>query len=133
METVSFIHTEDGTDLILAFAIADEEAPGEIISLTLLRTPELEFIFEPEERGVTVSREDIPESERDLLRSIRWKGDSVQIATADGRRYALDCHRLATEDVREAKRILERMHFDDAFEIDLAEADDTDEDSTFLA
>ena len=37
-DIVSFLTLQDGVDLIVSFAIADEE-PGEIISLILVRTP----------------------------------------------------------------------------------------------
>ena len=54
-EVVAFITIEEGDDLIVSFAIADEE-PGEIVSLTLLRTPTYEFILPTDERGVSVWR-----------------------------------------------------------------------------
>jgi hypothetical protein len=38
METVDFITLESGDDLIVSFAIGGEY-PGDVISLTLLRTP----------------------------------------------------------------------------------------------
>ena len=49
-EVVAFITIEEGDDLIVSFAIADEE-PGEIVSLTLLRTPKYEFILPTDERS----------------------------------------------------------------------------------
>ena len=54
-EVVAFITIEEGDDLIVSFAIADEE-PGEIVSLTLFRTPKYEFILPTDERGVSVSQ-----------------------------------------------------------------------------
>jgi hypothetical protein len=41
METVAFISTENGDDLIVSFAVIDPADPTEIESLTLLRTPML--------------------------------------------------------------------------------------------
>ena len=38
METVNFITTEIGDDLIVSFAVAGDD-PVDVISLTLLRTP----------------------------------------------------------------------------------------------
>ena len=54
MERVDFITAESGDDLIVSFAIRLAE-PGEIRSLTLLRTPKYEFLLDESERGVQVS------------------------------------------------------------------------------
>jgi hypothetical protein len=71
LDIVSFITVQQGDDLIVSFAIADEE-PGEIVSLILLRTPKYEFILPADERGVSVSHESFPEDDdRDRLRRIR--------------------------------------------------------------
>jgi hypothetical protein len=118
METVDFITTESGDDLIVSFAIAGG-CPGDVISLTLLRTPKYEFILDPGERGVNISREDILESEEDMLESIRWEGAIVRIATADGRRYELDVRRVEREEAREAKRILGTMNADHSFRMEI--------------
>ena len=53
-EVVAFITIEEGDDLIVSFAIADEEL-GEIVSLTLLRTPKYEFILR-RTRGASACR-----------------------------------------------------------------------------
>jgi len=118
METVGFITTESGDDLIVSFAIVGS-GPGDVISLTLLRTPKYEFILDPGERGVNVSREDIPGSGSDMLESIRWKGAVVRIATADGRRYKLDVRRVESEETQEAKRILGTMNADHSFRMEI--------------
>ena len=55
MHRVDFITTERGDDLIVSFAIVAGDFPGDILSLTLLRTPKYEFILDPDERGVSVS------------------------------------------------------------------------------
>src|SRR3970040_1213533 len=55
-QTVSFITTEDSDDLIVSFALADDE-PGEIVTLMLLRTPKYESLLPEDERGVSVSHE----------------------------------------------------------------------------
>ena len=78
MERVAFITTEEGDDLIVSFAIEDEE-PGEVKSLILMRTPKYEFVFYDHERGVNVSHEDFPERGDELLRRIRLSSDVVTI------------------------------------------------------
>jgi hypothetical protein len=55
-EAVSFITTEDSDDLIVSFALEDDE-PGEVVSLILLRTPKYESLLPENERGVSVSHE----------------------------------------------------------------------------
>ena len=44
-ETVVFITTEFGDDLVLSFAVVGLEDPSTVESLTLLRTPKFEFIL----------------------------------------------------------------------------------------
>ncbi len=53
MYPVNFITTQQGDDLIVSFAVAGN-FPGDVLSLTLLRTPKYEFILDPDERGVTI-------------------------------------------------------------------------------
>ena len=55
MHRVNFITTEQKDDLIASFAVAAGDFPGDILSLTLLRTPKYEFVLGPDERGVSVS------------------------------------------------------------------------------
>lgn len=62
--------SEDQDDLIVSFAISDEEDPTGVVSLILLRTPQYEFVFEVYERGVKVSHEAWPERKHDLLERV---------------------------------------------------------------
>jgi hypothetical protein len=118
METVEFITTESGDDLIVSFAIAGRTDPVDVISLTLLRTPKFEFILEPEERGFSISHEDILDDE-DMLESIRWEGTTVRIVTRAGRRYVLDVRRVSDDDARQAKEVLAAMNADHAFKMEI--------------
>jgi hypothetical protein len=118
-EVVAFITIEEGDDLIVSFAIADEE-PGEIVSLTLLRTPKYEFILPTEETGVSVSHESFPEEEeRDRLHRIRVAPPVVTIETTSTR-YELDVSKVDRGELRSAQRVLERMNFDESFVLELA-------------
>jgi hypothetical protein len=123
METVEFITTESGDDLIVSFAIAGRADPVDVVSLTLLRTPKYEFILEPDERGVSISHEDMLDDE-DMLESIRWEGTTVRIATRAGRRYVLDVRRVSDEDARQAKEILAAMNADHAFKLEVVGQED---------
>jgi hypothetical protein len=120
METVNFITTEIGDDLIVSFAVAGDD-PVDVISLTLLRTPKFEFILDSDERGVNISRDDIPEWEQDMLASVHWAGTNVRIGTRFGRHYTLDVRRVSDDEVQQAKQILRRMNVDHAFKLALSE------------
>ena len=81
LDVVSFVTLQDGDDLIVSFAIADEE-PDEIVSLILLRTPNYEPLLPADERGVSVSHESFPEEDdRDRLRRLTMSGSVATIET----------------------------------------------------
>ena len=105
LDVVSFITVEEGDDLIVSFAIADEE-PDEIVSLILLRTPKYEGILPADERGVSVSHESFPDDDdEDRLRRVSVAGSVVRIETT-GARYDLDVSRVDPHELRAARRIL---------------------------
>ena len=74
MYRVNFITTEQKDDLIVSFAVAAGDFPGDILSLTLLRTPKYEFILGPDEQGVSVSWEE-DEDESELLLAVERSRD----------------------------------------------------------
>jgi len=115
MEQVAFITTESGDDLIVAFAIS-RVGPGEIRTLSLIRTPKYEFILDDSERGVSVSDEDRAEDDNDLLEEIEFRGDEVRILSRNTD-YQLDCGRVDGEELEDAKKILRAMNFDSRFRI----------------
>jgi len=115
MEYVSFITVEDGTDLIVSFAVLCEDV-DDVKSLMLLRTPEFEFPLEDHERGVSVSYEDFPDGEGDLLEAIEFEGHEVRIVTRY-HRYQLDVYRVDEEELAEAKQVLRKMNFDNRFRL----------------
>jgi len=118
-EVVEFITIEKGDDLVVSFAITAKE-PGEVVSLTLVRTPKFEFALPTEERGVVVSHESFPQDDdRDLLQRIKVAPPIVSIATAR-KRYELDVSKVDPRELRSAQRVLERMNFDDRFVLRLA-------------
>jgi len=112
MERVAFITTEGGDDLIVSFTLSQAES-GEIRSLILLRTPKYELLLDQSERGVSFSDEAFWEEE-DWLRSIEMSGEVVHLRTTM-REYALDVRGVDERELKEAKRILRKMNFDDAF------------------
>lgn len=116
-ELVSFISTETGEDLIVAYAIATAE-PDEVVSLILQRTPRFEMLLPPEERGVSVSHEAQPEIERELATRITVKGPNVDIETT-GRVYQLDLTNVEDDEVADARKVLRRMHQRGGFRLEL--------------
>jgi hypothetical protein len=107
-ELVSFITVEDDDDLIVAYALALEEA-GDIASLILQHAPRYEMLLPREERGVSVSHELHPGEDRLLAQRIVVAGPHVDIDTT-GRAYRLDLSEVDAEEAGEAQRILRRMH-----------------------
>jgi hypothetical protein len=116
MKLASFIHTEDGDDLIVAFAITGDEPtdPEGVKSLTLIRTPKYESLLPDDERGVTVSYDDFPDDEYDLLTGIVLENQCFSIRTQI-HEYTVNVQDVDKKEIKEAIRILKKMRFDDKF------------------
>ena len=110
MYRVNFITTEQKDDLIVSFAVAAGDFPGDILSLTLLRTPKYEFILGPDERGVSVSWEE-DEDEQELLLEIKYSGDTVKLNTTT-REFTLDVSHVDDDDLNRMRKVLHKMNFD---------------------
>ena len=115
MYSVNFITTEKGDDLIVSFAIDASDFPGDILSLTLLRTPKYEFILYPDERGVSVSWEK-DEDESELLTAIERAKDVVKLRTTR-REFTLDVSRVNDGDLSRMRKVLHKMNFDRAIQL----------------
>ena len=113
MERVNFITTESGDDLIVSFA-AGRADPGEIRSVTVMRTPKYEFVLDDSERGASVSDEDRHEDDADLLKEVEFRGNEVWIVSQNAE-YQFDCRKVDPEEVEDAKKILRAMNFDTRF------------------
>jgi len=122
METAAFISSETGTDLIVSFAIPQDE-PRDIVSLTLIRTPKYESLLAPANREVNISRDDVVETDNDMLRALRWEDGTVTMSTSEGRRYKIDVRDVENDEILEAQRILREMNVDGSFELDIIESD----------
>ena len=113
MEKASFMTNEDGTDLIVSFAIpAGEE--GDVKSLILLRAPQYEFALEETERGVMVSHDDFPDEGDALLEEIKITGEVATIVTGS-RTYTVGIGGINKKEIEKAKKILKKMNFDERF------------------
>jgi hypothetical protein len=110
MQRVNFITTERGDDLIVSFAVAAGDFPGDILSLTLLRTPKYESILDPDERGVSVSWEE-DEDENELLLAMERSGDVVKLNTTR-REFIIDVSHVDDDDLSRMSKVLQKMNFD---------------------
>ena len=119
MERVTFITTETGDDLMLCFAVQHPDDPAEIESLTLTRTPETEFIFEEEERGVKVSFErDEDEDQCDTLQKFDYaKSEGVVRIKTNFVEYELDVRKVDADELKDMRKILKKMNFDEKFQV----------------
>jgi len=115
MHRVNFITTEKGDDLIVSFAVATGDFPGDILSLTLLRTPKYEFILDPDERGVSVSWEG-DEGESELLLAVECSKDVVKLNTTR-RELTLDVSHVDDDDLSRMRNVLHKMNFDRAIKL----------------
>jgi len=115
MHRVNFITTEQGDDLIVSFAVAAGDFPGDILSLTLLRTPKYEFILDPDERGVSVSWEE-DEDESELLLGVEQSGNKVKLNTTR-REFILDVSRVDGDDLSRMRKVLQKLNFDNVIKL----------------
>ena len=115
MHRVNFITTEKGDDLIVSFAVATGDFPGDILSLTLLRTPKYEFILNPDEQGVSVSWEE-DEDENELLLAVERSEDVVKLNTTR-REFTLDVFHVDDDDLSRMRKVLQKMNFDRAIKL----------------
>jgi len=112
---VNFITTEQKDDLIVSFAVATDDFPGDILSLTLLRTPKYELILDPDERGVSVSWEE-DEDESDLLLTVERSRDMVKLKTTR-REFVLEVSHVDDDDLSRMRKVLHMMNFDGAIQL----------------
>ncbi len=115
MHRVNFITTEQKDDLIVSFAVDFGDFSGNVLSLTLLRTPKYEFILDPDERGVSVSWEK-DEDESELLVGVERYGNTVKLNTTT-REFALDVSRVNNGELRRMHKVLKKMNFDKALNL----------------
>lgn len=118
MKQASFIHTEDGDDLIVSFAITGDDLtdPEGVKSLTLIRTPKFESLLPNDERGVSVSYDDFPDEECDLLTGIVLENQCITIRTLN-HEYTVNVQHVDNDELKEAIRIMKKMRFDDKFDM----------------
>jgi hypothetical protein len=113
METVAFISTENGDDLIVSFAVIEPADPTEIESLTLLRTPKFEHLLGDWERGVRVSFERYEEDDDEFLEELHLDRKSAIVRlTTSLRNYELDLRKVDEREVEAMRKVLAQMNYD---------------------
>src|SRR6266480_2596760 len=100
MERVTFITTEAGDDLILSFAVQRPQDTSAIDSLTLIRTPKYEFVFEEHERGVKVSFERHDDDKAEFLQKIDYvEADAIVRIQTSSQEYELDVRKVDADEL----------------------------------
>jgi len=116
METVAFINTESGKDLIASFALVAPDDPEEIQSLTLLRTPMYETLLDENERGVTVSLK--CQDDHDLLQEVDFDKDAATIKLrSESREYDLDLRKVDPVELERMCSVFRKMNFDQRLQL----------------
>jgi hypothetical protein len=109
---------EDDKDLILSFAIDDEEMG--IKSLILHRTLFFEHFLGEEERGVNVSFEgdSFDQEDVNMLSKISIGNREIKVTTPF-REYHLDMSRIEEHEIEDAVELLKKQNYDDRFAIQI--------------
>jgi hypothetical protein len=120
VHTVAFITVEDdGTDLIVSFALEKPSEPFEVESLTLLRTPKYEVLEDANERGVTISFDRFSDGiERDLLEEARYSEHNATVEfKTRSRGYRLDVRKVNPDEIADMRKVLLKMNYDGRFRL----------------
>ncbi len=114
MYPVAFIATEQENDLIVSFAVS-VDPEGDILSLTLLRTPGYESLLAPENRGISVFWEE-DEDNSELLLGVERKKNTVKLNT-NRREFVLDLSCVRDKELQIMRKVFLKMNFDKAVKL----------------
>ncbi len=109
-QRVPILTVEDEDDWIVSFAFG----PQGTDRLTLKRTPRLEFMLRPEQRGVFVGAG--MGSRPAPLVAVQWGAKSVDVVSTE-RRYSLDISKVDGNLLAAALQVLGKMNFDQRFQL----------------
>ena len=82
--------------------------------LTLVRTPHLEFMLRPEQRGVSVGAQ--AGQRPALIVAVQWGHKCVDVVST-AKRYSLDISKVDNATRNAALRVLGKMNFDQRFQL----------------
>lgn len=108
---VSFITVEEGTDLVVSFAVVEPEDGSYQDCLNIIRTPKYEMFLEPRERCPMVSfpLENDGIERRPLSNASYSADDGVILIRCEGATFALDLSRVERDDFDAMAEILRKM------------------------
>lgn len=110
-QPVPFLMVEDEDDWVVSFALGPQGASR----LTLVRTPHLEFMLRPEQRGVCVGSAEAGQRPA-LLVAVQWGHKCVDVVST-AKRYSLDISKVDNTTRNAALRLLGKMNFDQRFQL----------------
>lgn len=108
---VPFLTVEDEDDWVVSFALGAQGTNR----LTLTRTPHLEFMLRPDQRGVSVGCADVGPRPT-LLVAVQWGQKCVDVVST-AKRYSLDISKVDGPTRSAALRVLGKMNFDQRFQL----------------
>lgn len=110
---------EDEKDLILSFAVDDDEMG--VKSLILHRTLFFEHFLDEEERGVKVSLEgdSFDQEGFNMLSKISIGNHEIEVVTPF-REYHLDTSKIQKNEIEDAVELLKKQNYDNRFSIHIA-------------
>lgn len=108
---VPFLTVEDEDDWVVCFAVGPQGAQR----LTLARAPRLEFMMEPEQRGVCVRCIE-PSQRPTLLVAVQWGAHCVDVVST-AKRYCFDIRKVDGKARNAALQLLGKMNFDQRFQL----------------
>ena len=109
-QRVPILTVEDEDDWVVSFAFGPQGADR----LTLKRTPRLEFMLRPEQRGVLVGAG--MGTRPAPLVAVQWGSKSVDVVSTE-RRYSLDISKVDGNLLAAALQVLGKMNFDQRFQL----------------
>lgn len=107
---VPFLTVEDEDEWVVSFAFG----PQGTDRLTLKRTPRLEFMLRPEQRGVFVGTG--MGARPAPLVAVQWGTTSVDVVSTE-RRYSIDISKMDGRLLAAALQVLGKMNFDQRFQL----------------
>ena len=115
MDKVIFTTVEDNKDLVLSLSFAEGTEFG-IDGFIIQRTPSLEYILKPHERGASIDWTD--DDKIILVTKVELFKDVIKIYSPV-RNYEFDISDLDEEEMTGIVNILRKMNFDDSFKFEI--------------
>ncbi len=119
LEFVQLMEVESGDDYIVSFYVTEPDDPMAGRTISLIRDKKFEFLIEEQDKGVRASDERLLGSldeEDNFLEGIRFSASLAEIKTTHWH-CKLDLRKVDKAEIRAAKKVLKKMHFDKRFKL----------------